>query len=212
MSGHELKVKPSTTTRAAVEHDRLRLCLVVLDIVKSTELLRELGDDRYAHLIENFKDSVYEVMGAHGGIDIADTGDGFIYAFRDAEAAVGAARAMFQTNACLESSRDRPICLRGGVHAGELVLSRYGIVGIALYEAVELGNAANPDEVWLSMSAATETTLARNPTRVVTLPRSGCTSVVVLDREQLQTPLVPVGGDRRILPPVGVRIFARESV
>lgn len=172
----DVKVERSTRPKGSPMRT-CELALLVVDIVSSTELLCHLGDVGYADVLEAFKDQANDALSRHHGAEIADTGDGFIYAFADARLAVAAAESIRRQVA----DQDEPgLRVRCGIHRGSLVVCRYGAVGLTLYEAVELGNAAHADEIWLSPAAAVGTRYQAVPAQTVALPRSGETPVVVL--------------------------------
>jgi hypothetical protein len=67
--------------------------LLFTDIEGSTELLQELGRDRYVHALEEHRRLLREAFSRHDGVEVELQGDSFHFAFASADDAVLAAAA-----------------------------------------------------------------------------------------------------------------------
>ena len=68
--------------------DRMRTTMLFTDIVDSTPLAASLGDEAWSALIDEHNDRVHRQVVAHGGHEVKSTGDGFLVAFDETEAAI----------------------------------------------------------------------------------------------------------------------------
>jgi class 3 adenylate cyclase len=157
--------------------------MLVTDIVGSTALLRRLGDRAYADVLDDHCTEIRRSVRALGGYEIAFDGDGSIWSFTSARRAALAA-----LDVCA-AVRDRFACgsvrIRAGLHTGELLITKVsGLVGLALHEAVIIGNAAPVDTVWISELTygilASSGAFDFGPRAVVDIPKLGPTPIRVL--------------------------------
>lgn len=153
--------------------------LLVVDVVASEMMLRCLGDEAFANLMDAFKDAADRVRLDHGGFEPADTGDGFIYAFAHVADALAAARAVQNIVDVLGGSGPLPLEIRCGIHHGSVVPTRHGLVGLAVYHAVEVGNAAGAGQIWMSSEAMSELPPfdVAGVWHSIDLPRNGLTQI-----------------------------------
>lgn len=149
------------------------LTIVVTDIAGSTAIARRLGDVAYAAVIEGFRAAVRSCVHEFAGREYAHTGDGFIHLFDSTADAVEGAHAIFRSNEQLNVHRKEALLLRGGIHCGRLVRSATGPIGVALNEACELGQHAEPGEIWASAAAAASLRARAAEVATVQLPKSG---------------------------------------
>jgi predicted ATPase/class 3 adenylate cyclase len=91
--------------------------LLLTDVVDSTALLEELGDERMAALWAAHDEISRELLEQHGGLEI-DKSDGFLLLFESAADAVAFTAAYHSALAGL----DPPLKARAGLHVGEVVL------------------------------------------------------------------------------------------
>jgi len=139
------EVEHFVTGRLTAFSDRLRMAMVFTDIVDSTPLAAELGDDAWNALIEEHNVRMLCLVEEMGGHGIKSTGDGYLAAFGEAPAAVRCARS------ALEAMSDLGIRLRAGVHLGEA--SRMGnrdVSGLAVHFAQRLCARAEGGQVLVS--------------------------------------------------------------
>ena len=110
--------------------DRLRTTMLFTDIVGSTPHAASMGDERWTSLIEDHNECMRKQVAAHGGHEVKHTGDGFLIAFDDTDAAVRCALG------AMGAVADLGLELRAGVHVGEVVhMGNNDLAGIAVHFA-----------------------------------------------------------------------------
>jgi class 3 adenylate cyclase len=114
------------------------------DIVGSTAKAAELGDPRWAQLVERHHALVRRQLDRFRGREIDTAGDGFFVAFD------GPIRAIRCACAILESVRDRGLEVRAGLHTGECETMGEKIGGIAVNIGARVAAHARPGEVLVS--------------------------------------------------------------
>ena len=113
--------------------DRMRTTMLFTDIVDSTPLAASLGDEAWSALIDEHNSRVHRQVVACGGHEVKSTGDGFLVAFDDVEAAIGCALGS------MEAVADLGLELRAGVHVGEVShMGKYDLSGLAVHFAQRL--------------------------------------------------------------------------
>lgn len=132
---------------SAVMHDprqpELRT-LLVSDLVGSTSVLHKFGDELGRDYIARHDDLVRHCLSAHGGVEVAHTGDGFIASFISSSRALHCACAMQE--AVLrhnETSPRVPMQMRIGVHAGRPIEQDGRLVGACVHDAVRVCASAS---------------------------------------------------------------------
>jgi streptogramin lyase len=106
------------------------------DVVGSTELARELGDERWARLLAAQRRVVREQLRAHRGREVDTAGDGFFAVF---EGPADAVRCAFSA---ARKVQDLGLDIRAGVHFGELEMSGKTAHGIVVHTGARvMGNA-----------------------------------------------------------------------
>jgi class 3 adenylate cyclase len=124
------EVERFATGRVNQFADRLRTTMLFTDIVDSTPQAASMGDERWSALIEEHNERVQQLMAAHGGHEVKHTGDGFLVAFDDTDAAVRCALAAMAT------VDEMGLELRAGVHVGEVAhMGKSDLLGIAVHFA-----------------------------------------------------------------------------
>lgn len=118
------------------------------DIERSTSLLRRLGSESYATLLEREAEILGDACAAHGGRLVDREGDGCMFVFSSAIAAIlGAARAQ---GAIDEERFPEPVRVRMGVHTGEAIMVGDRFVGVAVHRAARICAAADGGQVLVS--------------------------------------------------------------
>jgi class 3 adenylate cyclase len=120
--------------------------MLMTDIEASTSLHRELGDG-YAALLEGHHSTLRCCVEDLGGVEIFNAGDGLAFLFSTSADAVAAA-ARLQDR--LAGGRVR---VRAAIHAGAVVMTAVGPVGIVLHECARLLAAASGGQVLVSPAA-----------------------------------------------------------
>jgi class 3 adenylate cyclase len=119
------------------------------DIVGSTQLLEELGDDEWKKLLARHDALVRSGIVDNGGSVIKQTGDGFFARFDDAKSAIDAAKAI------QKSLRDAELAteVRIGAHTGGAFRTGAGYTdygGQSVHIAARIGAAAGAGEILVS--------------------------------------------------------------
>jgi class 3 adenylate cyclase len=99
------------------------------DIEGSTRLLRELGAERYAHVLDEHHRVMRAAIAECGGVEVDTEGDAFFVAFARPDDALAAAAKAQET---------LPVQVRMGIHTGEPLI--VGLLGLR-----EHGHAARED-------------------------------------------------------------------
>jgi len=133
-----------TGVRRGPEPDRVLATVLFTDIVGSTERAVELGDRRWAELVDAHHDAVRRELERFRGREIDTAGDGFLAAFD------GPARAVRCALGVRESVRRLGLEVRAGVHTGECEVVGESLRGIAVHAGARISAAAAPGEVLVS--------------------------------------------------------------
>lgn len=120
--------------------------LMFTDIVGSTSMAIEKGDQRYADLLEAHNAAVRRELSLHRGKEIETTGDGFLASFD------GPARAIRCAVAITRSLQSIGITSRVGLHTGECEVRDNRLRGIALNIASRVTDLAPPCGVLVSQT------------------------------------------------------------
>lgn len=125
--------------------------LLFTDIVESTALAQELGDQRWLGVLREHNELVRAEVSRHGGDEVKSQGDGFMVAFRSARRALLAAieiqRAM---DAYRRSHPEHPLHVRIGLHTGEVMADDGDLHGRNVVLASRITAMAGRDEVLAS--------------------------------------------------------------
>lgn len=133
-----------TGMRGRVEPDRVLGTLLFTDIVGSTERAAEMGNQRWADLIQTHFQVLRRDLERFRGKEIVTTGDGIFATFD------GPARAVRCGCAMRETVRQLGIEIRVGLHTGEYELVGTEIAGVAINIASRVMSKAGASEVWVS--------------------------------------------------------------
>jgi len=133
-----------TGTRPVQAIDRVLATVVFTDIVGSTERAAEVGDRRWAALLDEHHAIVRRELERYRGREVDTAGDGFLATFD------GPARAIRFACAVRDAVRALQLELRAGVHTGECELTGEKVGGIAVHTGARVVGAAGPGEVLVS--------------------------------------------------------------
>jgi len=114
------------------------------DIVKSTARAAELGDARWAELLDRHHATVRKQLQLFKGTEVKTTGDGFLAIFDAPGQALHAARAI------RDGVQALGLEIRVGLHTGECEISKEDVAGIAVHIASRVQAMAEPGEILLS--------------------------------------------------------------
>lgn len=133
-----------TGTVGSSQRNRFLATVLFVDIVDSTRLATELGDERWRDVLDAFYATTRTILDRFRGEETSSAGDGFLAVFD------GPARAV----RCSVEIRDRlqalGISVRCGLHTGEIERWGQDVAGIAVHLGARVASAAEPGEVWVS--------------------------------------------------------------
>ncbi len=126
------------------QHSRFLATVLFTDIVGSTDLMAQVGDDGWHRLVAAHHAAMRRQLRRFGGKEIDTAGDGFFASFDQPAQAVRAADAMLDEAARLGLS------VRAGVHTGEAELIGPKVGGIAVHIGSRVMATAAGGEVLVS--------------------------------------------------------------
>jgi class 3 adenylate cyclase len=126
--------------------ERVLATLLVTDLVGSTATAARLGDAAWKALLARHYDSVRRELDIFRGIEVDNSGDGFLAMFD------GAARAVRCAASLREVAKQDGIEVRAGIHSGEVERHGEHLRGVAVHIAARIAALAQPGEVLLSAS------------------------------------------------------------
>lgn len=127
-----------------VPGDRVLATVLFVDIVGSTEVAREMGDQRWSALLDEFYATGRQAVAASRGEVVNTTGDGFVALFD------GPGRGVLAATQLRSAVRSLGLRVRCGLHTAEIERRGADIAGIGVHVASRVAGAAPPDEVWVS--------------------------------------------------------------
>lgn len=133
-----------TGVREGPEPDRAVMTVMFIDIVSSTERAAELGDRRWAALLEDFYAVVRRELVRFRGKEVDTAGDGFFATFDGPARAIGCGRALMHAVAELD------LRIRIGVHTGECERIAEKVGGLGVVIGARVGALAGPGEILVS--------------------------------------------------------------
>ena len=133
-----------TGVAGASAPDRVLRVMLFSDIVGSTELAVDVGDEAWRRLLDRHDQIVEEALGRFGGAKVNPTGDGILATFPTPSAALGCAVAM------ADALRGIDLSVRFGVHVGEVEMRGRDIGGLGVNLAARVMGEAGPDEIVVS--------------------------------------------------------------
>ena len=134
--------------RSATPSDRLLATVMFEDVVGSTVLISEIGDDAWGRLIVQRDRLVRDCVEDHGGRIIHTAGDGSMCTLPGPEVAIRCAEQLHEVLRPLE------LVLRVGIHTGECERIGDDLSGLAVHVAARIGAAAAPGETLISRTVS----------------------------------------------------------
>jgi class 3 adenylate cyclase len=123
---------------------RILATVLFTDIVKSTEHLVRLGDQRWVEMLERHNECVRDQVRLFGGREVNTTGDGFVTSFDVPSNAIRCGQEI------IKSTQNLGLDLRVGLHTGECVIHGEDLAGVALNIAARVCASAGAGEVLVS--------------------------------------------------------------
>ena len=121
--------------------ERGLVTLLFTDIVGSSDVASELGDERWHRLQARHHAAVRKQLKLHGGHEVDTAGDGFFATFSSPARGVRCAFAI------VREVRQLGLDVRAGLHIGEAQLTGEKVGGIAVATAARVSAAAGPGQV-----------------------------------------------------------------
>ena len=146
--GHEEAVEEIqeflTGMRDSVEPERALVTVMFIDIVDSTKRAAQLGDRRWADLLESFYAVVRRELDRYRGREIDTAGDGFFVTFD------GPARAIRCATALKGPSAELGLQIRTGIHTGECERVGDNVGGLGVVIGARVAALAGAGEILVS--------------------------------------------------------------
>jgi class 3 adenylate cyclase len=125
------------------------------DIQGSTQLLKDVGRERYGEVLARHNELLRDAYEAAGGVEIDRQGDAFFAVFPSAAGAIRGAVAGQRALAAEQWPERVVVRVRMGVHTGEASLSSDGgYVGFAVHKASRIGDAGHGGQILVSSTSA----------------------------------------------------------
>jgi class 3 adenylate cyclase len=115
-----------TGERKAIDSSRMLATVLFTDIVGSTSMASEMGDDRWLDLVSAHNDIVADNLDRHRGVAIKSTGDGVLATFD------GPQRAILSALTLKEELSRIGVHIRAGLHTGEVEMRDQDVGGLAV--------------------------------------------------------------------------------
>ncbi len=133
-----------TGERATVDITRMLATVLFTDIVGSTSMAAELGDNRWLDLMAAHDDIVAANLQRHRGVAIKSTGDGVLATFDGPHRAIQCALSLKDELAGIA------VPIRAGLHTGEIEMRDRDVVGLAVNIASRVMDVAESGGVLVS--------------------------------------------------------------
>ena len=124
--------------------DRVLTTVLFTDIVDSTQLAHDYGDEKWSDLLEGHHEAVRRELEIFRGHEVKTTGDGFHATFD------GPARSVQCAVAIRESTRRLGLNVRIGIHTGECEVRGQSLEGVAIHMAARVSGMAAGGEILVS--------------------------------------------------------------
>ena len=155
MGGSEVNAAGAALAPRSSERDPGLRTILFTDIVDSTPMTHQMGDEAAMELLEVHDRIVRDALATNAGHEVKHTGDGIMASFFSAAAAIKcAARIQRGIANHRQENKDRPIQLRIGVAAGEPVEHHNDLFGCTVQLAARLCSQAKPEQILVSSAVA----------------------------------------------------------
>ena len=135
----------------------VRRTFMFTDIVDSTRLVAEQGDEAWSRIMHGHDLTIRELLAKHQGMEVRQRGggDGFFAAFMNPADAVDCAIAIQRGLAEQRDMADLVPEIRIGVHESDALMSGNDFAGLGVHEAARIGAYADAGCILASASTAT---------------------------------------------------------
>jgi class 3 adenylate cyclase len=137
---------------AAKSPERVARAFVFTDIVKSTDLVRAIGDEAWEDLLAWHDQTLRSLFASHGGQVAHHTGDGFFVTFDGARPALACAVAVQRALAEHRRAHGFSPLVRIGVHAAEATRRGQDYSGVEVHKAARVAALAEGGEILVTAS------------------------------------------------------------
>jgi class 3 adenylate cyclase len=125
--------------------------IMFTDVEGSSELVRELGDQRARKILRRHDDIVREAIRSHEGTEVERAGDSFMAAFTTASRAVACALAIQRSLAgAREDHPDQAVRVRIGIDTGEIIAEEDRYFGSTVFRAARIADLAPGGRAFVS--------------------------------------------------------------
>ncbi len=138
------EIEEFLTGMRRVESDRVLATIMFCDIVRSTDLVSELGDGRWHDVLDGYYAMIRRQLERFAGREIKTIGDGLLATFD------GPARAIRCAQAIRDGARQLSLDVRVGLHTGEVERMGDDIGGLAVHIGERVCGSAGAGEVLTS--------------------------------------------------------------
>jgi pimeloyl-ACP methyl ester carboxylesterase/DNA-binding CsgD family transcriptional regulator len=133
-----------TGARPAPEADRVLATVMAAEITNAAASAARRGDRQWGEVRDGYDALMREAVGRFRGQEASRTVDGGLATFD------GPARAIRCAEEIVREARGLGLQVRSGLHTGEVVAVRGGIIGVAIHVAAQIARQAAPGEVVVS--------------------------------------------------------------
>jgi len=135
----------------------VRRTFMFTDIVDSTRLVTEKGDEAWSRIMHHHDLTIRELLAKHQGMEVRQRGggDGFFAVFTSPADAVDCAIAIQQRLAEQRGRADLVPEIRIGVHEADALMSGNDFAGLGVHEAARIGAYADAGSILGSASTVT---------------------------------------------------------
>ena len=181
---------------------QVRRTFVFTDIVDSTQLVAEMGDERWSAVLRSHDRVIRELLARHNGSEVKQRGggDGFFAVFTTPSDAIECAVAIQRRFAGEREGDGFAPEIRIGVHEADALLSGNDYAGLGVHEAARIAAHAEASCILASEATAKAGGAMPSPARAVAF-KGLSDRLAVQDIEWSGSEREDVSHDRRLRPP-----------
>jgi len=131
----------ATGSRSGAASERVLTTMLFTDVVGSTRLASDIGDDRWRTVLDRHDRTVRAQIRRYGGREVNTVGDGFVATFTSPSQAIACAVSLRRSLAPMD------IEVRAGIHTGEVEVRGEDIAGIGVHIGARVAALAGSGEV-----------------------------------------------------------------